>query len=204
MSIAEKSVSVRQGVDVEEFGRFCEHAKAHPDDVQFDLEAQAIYEGRVAHSQASTGPYTLGGQRIDRPARRYVYQMGAHAEVETALGFVEPTDREEPTEVALAALSACVTTAVSASAVARGIELTRLETRVSIGWDPFVFLHLRDPLTQGELVNQFSGLKVELVLEGEGLTEADRADLEASVRRSAVYNLFSLGHPNVPVVTLAS
>lgn len=200
MSIVEKNPVVRQGVDVEEFQRFREYAEEHPEEVEFVLEATGSYEGRVAHSLARTGPYTLGGQRIDRPARQYEYRLGAHEEVEQALGFTEPTDREEPTEVALAALTACINTAVAGSAVARGIELSRLETRVSIGWNPFVFLHLREPDHEGELVNQFEGLRIELILEGEDLTENDRAYLQDSVRRSAVYNLFTLGHRNTPVV----
>ena len=81
MSIAEKSRVVRQGIDVEELQRFCEHAAQNPEEVQFVLEATGSYQGRIAHSRAQTGPYTLGGQRIDRPARRYDYRLGAHQEV---------------------------------------------------------------------------------------------------------------------------
>lgn len=204
MTLAENRTMVRQGVDVDAFQRFREYAETHPQDVQFVLEANGTYEGRVAHSRVELGPYTLGGQRIDNLARRYVHHMGAHKEVEEALGFAAPTDREEPTEVVLGALSACVTTAVSASAVARGLELSLLETRVSIEWDPFVFLHLGEADEDGRLVNQFAGLKIELVVGGENLTEDDRAYLQASVRRSAVYNLFTLGHANEPVVEIAS
>jgi uncharacterized OsmC-like protein len=200
LSSVESNNGIRHGVDVEAFQRFCDHARANPDEVQFVLEAEGSYEGRVAHTRASTGPYILGGQRIDRQAREYVYYIGAHKEVEEALGFTEPTDREEPTELALAALTACINTAVSGSALARDIELSRLETRVSIGWDPFVFLHLREADERGDLVNQFRDLEVEIVVEGRDLTEEDRAYLESSVRRSAVYNLFTLGHRNAPVV----
>lgn len=140
MSSIHTSTIVRQGVDTEQLRSFCEHAGAHPEQVQFVLEATGTYEGRVAHTRARTGPYTLGGQRIDRVAREAVHHLGAHKEVEDALGFVEPTDRDEATELVLAALTGCINTAVSASAIVRGIELSRLETRVEIGWDPFVFL----------------------------------------------------------------
>lgn len=200
MSIEQSTNDIRQGVDIDKFQRFREFASVNPDEVQFVLEAEGTAEGRVAHTRATTGPYTLGGQRIDRLSRRYVHHLGAHKEVEAALGFTEPTDREEATEVVLAALTGCINTAVSASAVARGIELTRLETRVSIGWDPFVFLHLRETDEDGGLVNQFQDLRVELVVEGEDLTEEDREYLRRSVRRSAVYNLLTLGHANAPVV----
>jgi hypothetical protein len=204
MSITERGTDVRQGVDLLKFQQFCEYARANPDEVQFVLEAEGAAEGRVAHTRATTGPYTLGGQRIDRPARHYVHHLGAHKEVEEALGFTEPTDREEATEVVLAALTGCINTAVSASAVARGIELSRLETRVSIGWDPSVFLHLRDSDEGGDLLNQFHGLRIELVVDGEGLTDDDRAYLQRSVRRSAVYNLLTLGHPNAPRLEVAA
>lgn len=195
---------VRQGVDLSAFQEFQGYAGENPEDVQFVLEAEGTFEGRVAHTRAVTGPYTLGGQRIDRLARRYVHHLGAHKEVEDALGFTEPTDREEATEVVLAALTGCINTAVSASAVARGIELSRLATRVSIGWDPFVFLHLRDADEDGALVNQFRDLKVELVVEGEHLTEEDCDYLRRSIRRSAVFNLLTLGHASEPVVQVAS
>lgn len=204
MNVAESSVGIDHGINLQAFQQFCEHARIHPEEVQFVLEAKGAYENRVAHTTAATGPYTLGGQRIDRPARQYVYHLGAHKEVEGALGFIEPTDREEPTEVALAALTGCINTAVSSSAVARGIELSRLETRVRIGWDPFVFLHLREADERGDLVNQFQGMKVEILVEGENLTEEDRSYLRSSVRRSAVYNLFTLGHDNAPVLEVAS
>lgn len=200
VTTTETSAKIRQGIDISKFEEFCDHARTNPEEVQFVLEAKGAYEGRVAHTRATTGPYTLGGARIDRPSRHYAYHLGAHKEVEQALGFTEPTDRDEPTEVVLAALTGCINTAVSASAVARSIELSRLETRVSVEWDPFVFLHLREADESEGLVNQFRELRVELLVEGEDLTEEDRVYLERSVRRSAVYNLLSLGHQNAPVV----
>lgn len=203
MSIDQASADVRQGVDLRQFQQFVEYARANLEEVQFVLEAKGASEGRVAHTRATTGPYTLGGQRIDRLARRYVHHLGAHKEVEEALGFTEPTDRAEATEVVLAALTGCINTAVAASAVARGIELSSLETRVSIGWDPSVFLHLREADEDGGLVNQFRDLRVELVVEADGLTEDDRAYLQHSVRRSAVFNLLTLGHASTPVIEVA-
>lgn len=62
---------------------------------------------------------------------------------------MDPTDREEASEVVLAALTACVNTAVSASALVRGIELDELTTTVSVDWDPFVFGGLQ-PADDGE------------------------------------------------------
>lgn len=189
-----QETSLRQGLDIEAFESFCEYAQANPADVAFELEANGIYEGRAVHTTARSGPYTLGGQRIDRSEREYVYRIGAHKEVEEALGFTEPTDRPEATEVVLAALTACINAAVSTSALKRGIELNHLETRIRIAWDPHVFLHLAEPERQGSLHNQFNGLQIELVVDGENLTDEETAYLRGSVKRSAVYNLLRLGH----------
>lgn len=196
--------SLRQGLDIEAFESFCEFAQANPADVAFELEANGAYEGRAVHTTAKSGPYTLGGQRIDRREREYAYRIGAHKEVEEALGFKDPTDRPEATEVVLAALTACVNAAVSTSALKRGIELNHLETRVRVGWNPYVFLHLAEPDRQGALRNQFSGLEIELVVDGGDLTDEDTAYLRESVKRSAVYNLLRLGHDCSPKIARVS
>jgi uncharacterized OsmC-like protein len=199
----EREKTVIQGVDTEKLGAFLEYAEANPADVQFELGATGVYEGRAIHTKATTGPYTLGGSRIDRPAREYTYHFGGHREVEDAVGFVDPTDRQEVIESALAALTGCINAAVSMSAIAKGIELDDLETNVSIDWDPFVFLHLRDIEDEAdEPVDMFGDLRVKIDVGGEGLDEADRRYLEESVGRSAVYNLLTLPHRCRPTVRL--
>jgi hypothetical protein len=201
MSTIDIDSSVKHGLDLDALEQFVDFAGANPADVQFRLEAVGEYEGRVAHTVATTGPYTLGGNRIDRPARRYTYHLGAHKEVEEALGFVAPTDREEASEVVLAALTGCINTAVASSALVRGIVLDELVTTVSIAWDPSVFLHLAHPLQNDDLVQQFSDLHVELEVTGEGLTDEDLDYLRDSVNRSAVYNLITTANPTTPTVS---
>ena len=193
--------NVRQGLDLGALEEFVDFAGTNPADVQFRLEASGEYEGRVAHTVATTGPYTLGGERIDRPARRYTYHLGAHREVEEALGFVAPTDREEPSEVVLAALTSCINTAVASSALVRGIQLDELVTTVSVAWDPSVFLHLAQPMQDGDRIQQFADLRVELEVAGHGLTDEDLDYLRDSVNRSAVYNLLTTANPTTPNVS---
>ncbi|WP_224333696.1 OsmC family protein [Haloprofundus halobius] len=198
---SEQEGTVTQGVDVEKLKAFLEFAEANPEDVQFDLEATGVYEGRAIHTKATTGPYTLGGQRIDRTAREYVHHLGGHREVEDAVGFVDPTDRQEVIELALAALSGCINAAVSMSAIAAGIELDTLETSVRIAWDPFVFLHLEEITTEdGDPVDMFGDLEVDIEVDGDGLGEDERSYIEESVGRSAVYNLVTLPHRCRPSV----
>jgi hypothetical protein len=193
-------LNVRQGVDLAVLEQFAAFADANPADVQFGLEAVGQYEGRAAHTTTTTGPYTLGGERIDRLARRYTQHFGAHKEVEEALGFVDPTDREEASEVVLAALTACVNTAVSSSSLVRGIELEGLTTTVTVDWDPSVFLHLREPVEQGMPVPQFSNLRVEVAVAADGLTDEDLDHLRYAVQRSAVYNLLTVANATSPTI----
>lgn len=185
---------VRQGLDVQKFRNFCAFAKKNPADVMFGLEATGVAEGRAVHTLATTGAYILGGQRIDRIGRRYSYHFGAHKEVEDALGVIDPTDREEVVEVVLAALTGCINAVVSVSAAVRGIHLETLQTDVRISWDPAVFLHLKDVEEDGEPVDHFGDLKVELTITGERLCADDIAFIKKTVQRSAIFNLITLSH----------
>lgn len=190
-----------QGVDLDSLEAFLEFATENPDDVQFELGASGVYEGRAIHTKATTRPYTLGGGEIDRVAREYTYHFGGHKEVEDAVGFIDPTDRPEVIETALAALTGCINAAVSMSAIAKGIELDELETSVRIPWDPFVFLHLEDIEAEDGPIDMFGDLEVTIRVSGEDLDDANLRYLEESVGRSAVYNLMTLAHRCNPRVS---
>ena len=183
---------IRQGLDIEKFRAFRAFAAENPQAVMFGLEASGTAEGRAVHTHAMTGAYTLGGNRIDRIARRYSYHFGAHREVEDALGFVNPTDREQETEVALAALAGCINAVVTVSAAERGIDLASLRTDIAITWDPAVFLHLRDTEEKGKPVDQFEGFTITLEVCCDDLGPNDIEFLSRTVQRSAVFNLFTL------------
>lgn len=187
------SDEVRQGVDFAKLRAFRAFAAENPEAVIFGLEASGVGEGRAVHSHATTGAYTLGGDRIDRVARRYDYHFGAHREVEEALGFIDPTDRPQETEVALAALSGCINAVVSISAAERGIDLQMLRTDVAVTWDPAAFLHLRDVEEAGQPIDQFTGLRVMLTIAGSDLCAHDLVFIHHTVKRSAVFNLFAFG-----------
>lgn len=66
---------------------------------------------------------------------------------------------------------------MSSSALKRGIALGCLETRVHVGWNPFVFLHLTETDRDGELTGQFEHLRIELEVDGETLSAEDLAYL---------------------------
>ena len=110
---------------------FLAYAAKNPETVQFVLNAVGTDEGRVLHTRSKTQSYCLGGQEIDRVSREYTCHFGGHEEVDDAVGFVDPTDREEAIEVALAALTGCINGSISTSAAQSGVEIDALETTVT-------------------------------------------------------------------------
>jgi uncharacterized OsmC-like protein len=113
--------------------------------VDLGLEATGIWEGPTGRSTVHIGPYELNGKRIDRPTRHYTLPYGAWREVEEVLGFVGPTDRLEPVEMALSAVAACLTNSIALNAPRHGIELEGLEIKVSCNLDPSVLFEVKHP-----------------------------------------------------------
>ncbi|WP_276249241.1 OsmC family protein [Haloarcula rara] len=191
--------TVTQGIDREKFHEFVEHATANPDDVQMELGARAPYEGRLFHSLAKVDEYTLGGEEIRRETREYTLPLGAWKEMEEASGFVDPTDRMEPIEVALAALSGCLNVAVGVTAIANDIELDDLETSVRLDFDPRVVLMIHDVEQSAEM---FDDIRVEIAIDGEDLSDEDAAILAEGAKRSPVWSLLRFAHDMEPAVTV--
>jgi len=189
--------TVTQGIDREKFHEFVEYATENPAEVQMELGARAPYEGRLFHSLAKVDEYTLGGEEIHRETREYTLPMGAWKEVEEDAGFVDPTDRMEPIEVALAALSGCLNVAVGVTAVANDIELDDLETTVKVDFDPRVVLLIHDVEQSEEM---FDDIRVEITVSGDGLSEADAEILAHGAKRSPVWSLMRFPHDMAPVV----
>jgi uncharacterized OsmC-like protein len=120
--------------------------KAQADDpVILGLEAKGIWEGHSGRCTVHIGPYDLGDQRIDRDTRHYTIPYGAWSEVEEAIGFVGPTDRVEPVEMALGAVAACLVNSIALNAHRHGINLEGLEVKVSADIDPSVLFEVKGP-----------------------------------------------------------
>lgn len=199
MTANQPTETVKQGVDLEQFHEFVEYATANPDEVQMELKARAPYEGRLFHSLACVDEYTLGGEEIHRETREYTLPLGAWKEMEEASGFIDPTDRMEPIEVALAALTGCLNVAVGVTALANDIELDDLETTVRVDFDPRVVLMIHD-LDRAE--ESFDDIRVEIEVAGENLSEEDADLLAAGAKRSPVWGLMRFPHDMEPVVNV--
>jgi uncharacterized OsmC-like protein len=200
MTTTHPTETVTQGIDLDRFHEFAEHAAANPEEIQMELGARALYEGRLFHSLAGVDEYTLGGETIHRETREYTLPLGAWREMEAAAGFVDPTDRMEPIEVALAALTGCLNVAVGVTALANGIELDDLETTVRLDFDPRVVLLIHDVDRADEA---FDDIRVEIEVAGEDLTEKDAEVLTTGAKRSPVWGLMHFAHELEPAVSIA-
>lgn len=192
--------TIKHGVDLEQYGRFIEHATDHPADVELGLGAKGIAEGRPMHTLAKIDGYDLGGEPIRRETREYSFQLGAFKEVETEAGFVEPSDRPEPVEVAMAALTGCINATLDVVALENGIELDALETSVSVDLDPRVFFGILDVDHADEMYDDFT---IDVAVSGADLSEEDAEILREGARRSPVFNLIAGSHDLSPKVRLA-
>lgn len=177
---------VHQGVDREKLEGFAELAAESPEEVQFGLSTRSTYEGTAAHSLAKVDSYELGGETISRATREYTIPYGAWKEVLDAGGWVGGTDRLEPIEAALSALASCINVGISINAVANGVDIEHLQTRVRTDFDPRVLFSLED-LEEADAV--FENLTAEVEIESPDL-DKDRIDEWA--RRAPVYTLVSL------------
>ena len=177
---------VNHGVDIEQLEGFAEYAAENPDEVQLGLGARSTYEGKCAHSLAKMDSYVLGDETIARDTREYTIPYGGWKEVLDAGGWVGATDRMEPIEVALSALASCINVGITINAVANGVDIEHLETRVRVDCDPGVLFSLRD---LGEADTVFENLTAEIEIESPDL---DKDQVDEWARRAPVYTLVSL------------
>ena len=136
-------VHIVHGMDLEKLEAFRAAIKESP--VVLGLEAKGIWEGHSGRSTVHIGPFDIGDQHIDRETRHYTIPYGAWSEVEEAIGFVGPTDRAEPVEMALGAVAACLCNSIALNAPRNGIPLESLEIKVHADIDPSVLFEVKGP-----------------------------------------------------------
>ena len=131
------------GMNLEKLEAFRTAIKENP--IVLGLDARSVWEGHSGRSTVHIGPYNLGGQKIDRETRHYTIPYGAWREVEEAIGFVGPTDRVEPVEMALGAVAACLCNSIALNAPRNGINLEDMEINVHTDIDPSVLFEVKGP-----------------------------------------------------------
>jgi uncharacterized OsmC-like protein len=182
------SPTIVNGMDLDKVEAFRKSLKNGP--VTLGLEAIGIWEGHSGRSTVHIAPYRLGDQRIERLTRHYTIAYGGWREVEEAVGFVGPTDRAEPVEMALGALAACVTTSIAFNAPRHGIELEGIEIKISCNLDPSVLFEVKGPKSHTSCMSKIT---IEVKIKG-NLTDEQLKTVERLVHHSPVFGLIAYAH----------
>lgn len=171
------------GMDLEKLESFRKSLKENP--ITLSLEAKGIWEGHSGRSTIHIGPYKLGGKEIDRPTRHYTIPYGAWKEVEEAVGFVGPTDRVEPVEMALSAVAACLSNSIALNAPRHGIKMEDLEIKVSCEIDPSVLFEVKGPESHTSCMPK---IKTEVKVKGD-LTDEQLETVKRLINYSPVHGM---------------
>jgi uncharacterized OsmC-like protein len=172
------------GVDTSKLEGFREAQREDP--VNLGLSAKAIWEGDMGRASVHIGPFKLNEDTVDRETRRYTIAYGAWKEVEDTIGFVGPTDRQEPVEMALGAMAACIVNAITFNVHRYDIELENLEVSVSTDVNPDVLFELKGPTEHNACMQN---LRADIKAEGKDMTPEKLAIIKKLAEHSPVDGL---------------
>ncbi len=184
------------GVDTAKLEAFRNAQRENP--VTLGLKARALWDGEMGRATVHIGPYEFGPQHIERDTRRYTVSYGAWKEVEQAVGMVGPVDREEPVEMALGAMAACIVNSITWNAYRHGINLDDLEVTVSTDVQPDVLFELRGP---EEHTSCMRNLRADIKVKGENLTPEKLEMIKKLAEHSPVDGLISQANHVTHIVT---
>ena len=186
---------IASGMDLDKLEAFRAALKENP--VVLGLEARSVWEGHSGRSTVHIGPYELDGDRIERETRHYTIPYGAWKEVEEAIGFVGPTDRAEPVEMALGAVAACLCNSIALNAPRNGIELEGMEIDVRTDIDPSVLFEVKGPESHTSCMPKIT---TEVKVKG-NITDEQLKTIERLVHYSPVHGMVEYANTVQAVVT---
>ena len=175
--------NIVNGMDLAKLEAFRTSLKEDP--FTLGLEVTGTWEGHSGRSTVHIGPYRLGNHRIERPTRHYTVPYGAWKEVEEAIGFVGPTDRPEPVEMALSAVAACLVNSIALNAPRHGIPLEGLEIKVSCDLDPSVLFEVKGPESHTSCMPRIT---TEVTAKGD-LSDEDLETIQKLITHSPVHGM---------------
>jgi uncharacterized OsmC-like protein len=188
--------TVVKGLDIGKFHAMAEDLRAHPEYADVEFRARVTSEEVVYHSTARIGPFSIAGKEYGQ-TRDHVLHLGVPVELQTEV--VSPVDRIEPVELALAGMADCVTGTIAVYAAVNGIEVDQIRTSVRAPLSLLVFAGVKDLDQRDEIYGQIT---IDVELEGDDLTEADRDLLAKQAMRSPAFNLIALAHDIQPKLTI--
>ncbi|MFB6142439.1 MAG: OsmC family protein [Halorientalis sp.] len=192
--------AVENGVTVEEHMAFIEWMADSPEDALLSFRASGESEDVVNRTTATIGEWGLADQEMGGD-REHTLRFGLPVELEETMGYTDPTDRYEAIEGALAGLTACINGTVQFNAIREGIAVESVTTKVRIPTDLRVLFGIHDV---DRADGMFDEPEIEVTVTGDDLSDEDVEKIREFPKRSPVYNLVTLAHPNSPSVTVES
>jgi uncharacterized OsmC-like protein len=191
------TATIVAGMDLDKLEAFRSAIRENP--MVLGLEARGVWEGHSGRSTIHIGPFKVGGERINRNTRHYTIPYGAWKEIEEAVGFVGPTDRAEPVEMALGAVAACLVNSIALNAPRNGIELKGLEIKVRTDIDPSVLFEVKGPESHTSCMPKIT---TEVKVKGD-LSDDQLATIERLIHYSPVHGMVEYANEVEAKVTRA-
>ena len=175
--------SVRNGVDTARLFGTLDAVEAQPELGIFQFRATNRWIDGAHNRTTIKDFYAAGGEDTSR-AEAFELDAGEPA-------ILIGTDTgPNPAECLLHALAACLTTSLVYVAAARGVRLTRVESKLEGDMDVRGALGLSD-----EVRNGFDRIRVAFLVEGDAPPEKLRELVERAKARSAVFDMVTNGVP---------
>lgn len=175
--------SIRNGVDTQTLFATVDAVKAQPELGTFQFRVHNRWLGGAHNRSTIQGFYAAGGEDDSRAS---AFELDA-GEPPILIGKNEAPN---PAEQLLHALAACLTTSLVYVAAARGIRLTRVESRLEGDIDVRGALGISD-----EVRNGYEQIRVAFDVEGDAPPEKLRELVERAKARSAVFDIVTNGVP---------
>jgi len=175
--------SIRNGVDTTTLFATLDAVKEQPELGTFQFRARNRWIDGAHNRTTIQDFYAAGGEDGSR-AEPFELDAG---EPPILIGANEGPN---PAEYLLHALAACVTTSLVYVAAARGIHLTRVESRLEGDMDVRGALGLSD-----EVRNGFEQIRLMFTVEGDAPPEKLRELVDRATSRSAVFDMVTHGVP---------
>ena len=180
----------RNGVNVEGLFAALDAVRQAPEAAKFQFRATNEWIRGTNSKSTIHDFFGLGGEQAHLESFQY--------EADHPEQLIGRDCAPTPVEFLLHALAACITAGIGNIASARGIDLTRVSSTVRGDIDLMGLLGLDETVRNG-----FSGIQVDITIEGGAEAGALRQVVQRSIARSAVYDVLTNGTPVSIDVTVA-
>lgn len=176
MTTTDPTPSTRNGVDTATLFATLDAVRESPEAARFQFRAHNRWVSGV-HSQTTVVDYFGVGEERD-------HQRTFHFDADHPLPLVGTDQGPSPTEMVLVALASCLTAGIGNIAAARGVTLHEVGSTVVGDIDLNGVLGL-DP----EVRNGFGNIEVRFEIRGDAPAKTLEEIVEASRKRSAVFDI---------------